>query len=221
MHQSRDLPHTGIYFPIGDGSDSLLDAPTGDMEATHDSEAQVPIDICLHPRWLVYSPPDDGFARPRESRANARNSTCITRVLQIIATSRLDFDDITWSNVYVAIWNLVEVHIGCVTANVPIMAPLVSRYSTGIPRVFRKTRPGPISKSHVGNQEGFRRMEEQSYRKGASAPTIGKGQQLSAEELEMAGLGAQGILVRKEVEQNSHARRSLEGGPVDMVVDSK
>ncbi|KAI4230612.1 MAG: hypothetical protein LQ349_006154 [Xanthoria aureola] len=146
--------------------------------------------------------------------------TCITRVLQIIATSRLDFDDITWSNVYVAIWNLVEVHIGCVTANVPIMAPLVSRYSTGIPRVFRKPRPGPNSKSHVGNQEGFRRMEEQSYRRGASAPTIGKGQQLSAEELEMAGLGAQGILVRKEVEQNSHARRSLEGGLVDMVVES-
>ncbi|KAI4222336.1 MAG: hypothetical protein L6R36_006220 [Xanthoria steineri] len=135
----------------------------------------------------------------------------------IIATSGLDFDDITWSNVEVAIWNMVEVHIGCVTANVPIMAPLGSRYSTAISRVFKKTTAGANSKSHVGNQEGFWRMEEASS---TSAPTIGKGQQLSAEELEMAGLGAQGILVRKEVEQNSHARRSLEGARVDMRVES-
>lgn len=62
MHQSRCLPHTGIHFPIGDGSDSLLDAPTGDMEPTHDSEAQIPTDICLGAGWLVYSPPDDCFA---------------------------------------------------------------------------------------------------------------------------------------------------------------
>ncbi|KAI4098850.1 MAG: hypothetical protein LQ339_006253 [Xanthoria mediterranea] len=138
----------------------------------------------------------------------------------IIATSRLDFEDITWSNVEVAIWNMVEVHIGCVTANIPVMAPLASRFSTAISRLLKRTRPGPISKSDVGNQEGFRRMEEQIYRRGATAPTIGKGQQLSAEELEMAGLGTQGILVRKEVEQNSHPRRSLGGGLVDMVVES-
>lgn len=219
MHQSRYLPDTGVFHLLGDGSCSLLDAPTDDLEAAHDEEAQIPVDIRLRARWLVCSF-HDCFARQRDSRANARSSTCITRVLQIIATSRLDFEDITWSNVEVAIWNMVEVHIGCVTANIPVMAPLASRFSTAISRLLKRTRPGPISKSDVGNQEGFRRMEEQIYRRGATAPTIGKGQQLSAEELEMAGLGTQGILVRKEVEQNSHPRRSLGGGLVDMVVES-
>lgn len=216
MHQSRYLPHAGVFHLLGDGPCSLLDALTDDLEAAPDEEAQIPIDICLRARWLVCSF-HDCFAGQRDSGANARSSTCITRVLQIIATSGLDFDDITWSNVEVAIWNMVEVHIGCVTANVPIMAPLGSRYSTAISRVFKKTTAGANSKSHVGNQEGFWRMEEASS---TSAPTIGKGQQLSAEELEMAGLGAQGILVRKEVEQNSHARRSLEGARVDMRVES-
>ncbi|CAL8582619.1 hypothetical protein XPA_008274 [Xanthoria parietina] len=68
-----DLPHTGIYFPIGDGSDSLLDAPTGDMEATHDSEAQVPIDICLHPRWLHMHHPCAADHRHIPSRLRRHN----------------------------------------------------------------------------------------------------------------------------------------------------
>lgn len=213
MHQPRCLPNAGIFFPINDGSDYILDAPTHDLEATHDNEAQIPIDICLRARWLVCSSHDDCFAWPRDRRANARSSTCITRVLQIIATSRLDFDDITWSNVYFATWNLVEVHIGCVTANVPVMAPLVNRYSTAIPRLCKNEIPGPIPKSHVGNGHGFRRMEEHACgmaaEEGALAPTIGMGQQLSEEELEMAGLGAQGILVRTDVEQNSYLKRPL------------
>lgn len=213
MHQPRCLPHAGIFLPIDNGSGSVLDAPTSDLEAAHDNEAQIPIDICLRARWLVCSPHDDCFAWPRDWRAKARSSTCITRVLQIIATSRLDFDDITWSNVYVAIWNLVEVHIGCVTANVPIMAPLVNRCSTAIPRLCKNEIPGPIPKSQVGNGYGFRRMEEpacgMAVEEGALAPTIGKGQQLSEEELEMAGLSARGIIVRTDVEQNSYPKRPL------------
>ena len=41
-------------------------------------------------------------------------------------TIRLDFDDPTWSNVDVAIWNMIESHIGSVAANIPLMGPLIT-----------------------------------------------------------------------------------------------
>ena len=41
-------------------------------------------------------------------------------------TIRLDFKDPTWSNVEVAIWNMIESHIGAVAANIPLMGPLIT-----------------------------------------------------------------------------------------------
>ncbi|KAL8940475.1 MAG: hypothetical protein Q9216_002804 [Gyalolechia sp. 2 TL-2023] len=119
---------------------------------------------------------------------------------------------------------MVEVHIGCVTANIPLMGPLFSRLGHVIGRFHlvkhRRLSSGAGStksaskqskntkKSQMNFERGFQRMEEEpdesELEEGTMTARIGKGETGSADELERAGLGATGILVRKDVEQQCY-----------------
>lgn len=169
----------------------------------------------LHTLYLLFP-----FSQVIYARADPPLSICITRVIQIIDTSQLDFDDITWSNVDVAIWNMVEVHIGCVTANIPLMAPLFSRLGNIVPRL-RSWRGNRLShdcdkwssassskytlKNHVGIEHDDRLGMELAGR--TMTPRIEKGKTNSADDIEMARLGGQGILVRNSLEQRSYPKQ--------------
>ncbi|KAI4127893.1 MAG: hypothetical protein LQ338_002978 [Usnochroma carphineum] len=150
---------------------------------------------------------------------------CITRVIQIVDTSRLDFEDVTWSNVNVAIWNMIEVHIGCVTANIPLMGPLFTRFGNLMHRfgLFghkRNSETGGTGSSHslakhtlkgrIGVEHEFQRIDDFRFgpeKEGRTmTPTIGKGEAHSDDEFELASLGAQGIMVRRDLEQNSYMK---------------
>ena len=56
-----------------------------------------------------------------KSLADSNGSVCLTRIVQLVDTIRLDFEDPTWSNIDVAIWNIIESHIGLVAANIPLV----------------------------------------------------------------------------------------------------
>ena len=132
-------------------------------------------------------------------------------------------DDITWTNVDVAVWNMVEAHIGCVAANIPLMGPLFSRLgkrlnlSDHMPSSWHggtKDKQSSVQSSakrtlrgHVGVEHGFKRMEEYgsgvrtSQLQGMVAPTIGTGDKLPDDVFEMENLGGQGIMVKTDLEQ--------------------
>ena len=113
---------------------------------------------------------------------------------------------------------MIEVHIGCVTANITLMGPLFSRLANRLKNSENKrsTRNGGVEvenssakhilRDHIGVEHGFQRMEDYNpgmeIGEGIMAPTIGKGEAHSEDGLEMGDLGVHGIVVRKDLEQS-------------------
>ena len=103
---------------------------------------------------------------------------CLSRIVQIVDSSRLVAYDITYSNVNVAIWNMLEAHIGALTANIALMGPIFTRIGKYLTRTCKptstwygtKNRGGeafsstdhhlPLQKKSKGLDHGFRRMQD-------------------------------------------------------------
>ena len=130
---------------------------------------------------------------------------------------RLDFEDPLWSNIDVAICNIVESHIGAVAANILLTGPVITRLgnqfdlSAMVPSSLRReTEKQSSSKyplgSHHGIDRGFRRMDNRGSGDraliGVTSPRIVKGS-FSASEgiyaLEEWGKGR--IKVKTDLEQ--------------------
>ena len=122
---------------------------------------------------------------------------------------------------------MVEVHIGCVTANIPLMGPLFSRlgkYVGGSWRLSHKlsSKNGGAGSSHSSTkhtlkgrfsaEHGLQRMDDFAYvseREGRTlTPTIEKGETHSDDEFELASFGEQGILVRRDLVQQSYSTQT-------------
>ena len=132
---------------------------------------------------------------------------CLTRIVQLVDTVQLDVSDLTWSNVDVAVWNMVESHIGCVAANIPLMRPIFARWA------FKGRLPGYGSSSqreahanqsmerrnigYRGTEFGFQRMND--YGLGKSEVVAGS----AGDSLEMNHVAVHGILVKTDLEQSS------------------
>lgn len=101
--------------------------------------------------WTVYSP---------------SISVCLTRTVQLVYTIKLDVKDLTWSNIDVAVWNMVESHIGSVAANIPLMGPLFVRVAKRLdhlsrPRVDKASSTRTVFE-HRETGRGFKRMNDHS-----------------------------------------------------------
>ena len=122
--------------------------------------------------------------------ANNDSRVCLSRIVQFVYTVRLDYNDITWSNVDVAIWNLVESHIGAVAANIPLLGPLITLLLGRFRTIVTTISPGhgqsgqQSSSEHVlGNmskpEHRFRRIDEDGSKGeesiGLSPPDVGRG----------------------------------------------
>jgi len=139
-----------------------------------------------------------------------------------VDTIRLDFKDPTWSNVEVAIWNMIESHIGAVAANIPLMGPLISLLGKQLHRLAKvpsskhgtSDKQGPSKHalgSHHAVGHGFRRIGDDGSGNrmlvGVASPEIGKGASESDEEMyKMDQLGKHGISVKTELEQDYGGR---------------
>ncbi|KAL9607297.1 MAG: hypothetical protein Q9167_007778 [Letrouitia subvulpina] len=145
--------------------------------------------------------------------------TCLGRIVQIVDSSRLNPEDITWSNVDVAIWNMVEVHVGSVATNLPLMAPLFKRMGKRLKLSERLhltwTKEGNDNQSAslykarepAGVEHGFKRMEELEFedptKQGIFTPIIGKGDAAFLDSMELVNLRAKGIMVKTDLEQTT------------------
>ena len=112
---------------------------------------------------------------------------------------------------------MIEVHVGCLAANIPLMGPLFSRLGKQFTIYKNKSsiRSGgsgseiPSAKrtlrDHIGVEHGFQRMEDYNSGveliEGTMAPTIGKGEAHSDDGIEMGSLGVNHIMVRQDLEQ--------------------
>ena len=111
---------------------------------------------------------------------------CLSRIVQIVDSSRLVTYDITYSNVDVAIWNMLEAHIGAVTANIALMGPLFTRLGKYLYGRYKPTTTwygtknrdreaftstdhhSPLQKKNKSMDHGFQRMQD-----GYDRPAIG------------------------------------------------
>ena len=152
------------------------------------------------------------------AEADSICSICLARIVQIVDSARLDDKDLTWSNTNVAIWNMVEVHLGCVAANVPLMGPLFYRINTKLrlSQRLHSTWPGVhtdgsskaehgLKGHHPGVEDGFQRMADfnprNNSREGTSAPSIRRADSSMFEPIELGYRGSHGILVRTDLDQ--------------------
>ena len=147
--------------------------------------------------------------------ADVGHSVCLARIVQLVDTTRLDYNDTTWSNVDVAIWNIIESHIGAVTANIILMGPVVSLLSKRARRYVmpatshqKNVDPGSSSyalTSYSRPEIGFKKIDDNIL--GVSTPTIEKGSsQVEPSSSETARSEHHGIKVRTDLEQNYHLR---------------
>ena len=149
---------------------------------------------------------------------NTSHSICLTGILRLIDTIRLDLKDITWTNVGPAVWNMVESEIGFVAANLPLMGPLFGKLRSRAEILLHaygssgKEDGVRASKSHSGtsHQKGFVRIGDRGH--GMISSPISHGQS-TFEDLELDSLPIQGIKVTNNLEQHSVA--------ADTVVSSK
>ena len=133
-------------------------------------------------------------------------------------TVRLDFKDPTWSNVDVAIWNMIESHIGAVAANVPLMGPLITLigrrinlltstssskdsglHGHGVPNEARgssgicKNKFGRVKNEGLGDTSFI----------AVNSPTVqGRASQPDNDAYAMDQLGERGIRVKTDLEQS-------------------
>lgn len=156
--------------------------------------------------------------RERKALADSSGSVCLTRIVQLVDTIRLNFRDPTWSNVDVAIWNMIESHIGAVAANIPLMGPLITLlgkqfyFSATAPSTKRgksdKQDPSVyVLGPHRGVEHGFKRMNDDGSADrtlvGMASPTIGGCvSELDEEMSNVDQLGRHGTRVKTELEQN-------------------
>lgn len=144
-----------------------------------------------------------------KSLANSNGSVCLTRIVQLIDTIRLDFKDPTWSNIDVAIWNIIESHIGLLAANIPLMGPLITLLGRRL-HLSVTTTPSKYDDAHK-LEHGFNRMDDDGSGDaslvGVASPTITKGaSNLDDEMYHMDQLGRQGVRVRTDLEQDTFQR---------------
>lgn len=161
--------------------------------------------------------------------ADSNASVCLTRIIQLVDTIRLDLKDPTWSNVDVAIWNMVESHIGAVAANIPLMGPLIAL----VGRRLHLSATIPSSRHGESHKRGgseyvlgslgilehrFKRMDYDGSGDATfmvvAPPRVQEGaSELDDEMHNMDQLGRKGIRVKTGLEQNygglMPARRSL------------
>ena len=132
-------------------------------------------------------------------------------------TIRLDFKDPTWSNVDVAIWNMIESHIGAVAANIPLMGPLITIVGRQIHLLVSTSSSkdsGPLGQGIPKGAQGssgifehkFRRMQDgglgDTSLMAVSSPVVqGRASQPDDEVYAMDQLGEQGIRVKVDLEQ--------------------
>ena len=133
-------------------------------------------------------------------------------------TIRLDFKDPTWSNVDVAIWNMIESHVGAVAANIPLMGPLITVVGRQI-HLLTSTSSSKDSGPHgQGIPKGarassgifehkFRRMKDEvlgdTSLMAVNFPAVqGKASQPDDETYAMDQLGEHGIRVKTDLEQS-------------------
>lgn len=141
-----------------------------------------------------------------KSLTDRNGSVCLTRIVQLVDTIRLDFKDPTWSNIDVAIWNIIESHIGLVAANIPLMGPLLTLLGRRL-HLSVTTVPSKYGDSHE-LEHRFNRMDDDGSGDatlvGVASPTITKGaSNLDDETYHMDQLGRQGVRVRTDLEQDT------------------
>lgn len=133
-------------------------------------------------------------------------------------TIRLDFKDPTWSNVDVAILNMIESHVGAVAANIPLMGPLITIVGKQIHLLTSTSsskNSGPhgqgIPKGARGSsgvfEHKFRRMKDEGLGDtslmAANSPAVqGRASQPDNEAYAMNQLGEHGIRVKTDLEQS-------------------
>lgn len=127
-------------------------------------------------------------------------SVCLTRIIQLVDTVRLDIDDETWSNVDVAMWNIVESHIGCVAANIPLMGPLFTRMRT----IFKSPSYPYFSRYKNGASESLSTKNVPSQFGSKSRFSFRPRIAHANEDSSMDGLTENGITVTTDLEQTSH-----------------
>ena len=137
-------------------------------------------------------------------------------------TIRLDFKDPTWSNVDVAIWNMIESHIGAVAANIPLMGPLITIVGRQI-HSLTSTSSSKDNRSHGRGipkearqssgifEHKFRRMKDEglgdSSIMAVNSPVVqGRASKPNDEAYAMDQLGERGIRVQTDVEQSYDSR---------------
>ena len=133
-------------------------------------------------------------------------------------TIRLDFKDPTWSNVDVAIWNMIESHIGAVAANIPLMGPLITLIGRRI-NLLTSTSSSKDSGPHgQGVPKGargssgicknkFGRMKNEGLGDtsliAVNSPAVqGRASQPDDDAYTMDQLGERGIRVKTDLEQS-------------------
>ena len=124
-HDTRDMPQSACVHYYGD-VDALYHglSDTYSPHANHlGSEAGRAAEdrdqLCVLDRRIVLLLSNSPYRRERI--ANKPGSVCLTRMVQPVDTIQLDVENLTSSNVDVAIWNIVESEIGLVAANMPLM----------------------------------------------------------------------------------------------------
>ena len=155
----------------------------------------------------------------RSAISDGNGSICLTRIVQLVDTIRLDFKDPTWSNIDVAIWNIIESHIGVVAANLPLMGPLVNLFARRLhlsvktaSSNHRGSQGQKLPKYELGSldtlEHGFKGTENDDSSGAArlvvvaSSITQQGSSDLGDEIYDMDHFGPQGIRVRTDLEQN-------------------
>lgn len=135
--------------------------------------------------------------------------------MQLVYTVRLDYEDVTWSNVDVSIWNMVECHFGAVTANIVLMGPVISLFGK---KLASRVRPAKShgenldtgSSSYVfssgrGPQRGFERIDDDLH--GVSTTIVGMRPWPNNDvHVDDNHLDDHGIRVNTDLEQNHGIR---------------
>ncbi|MCJ1304771.1 hypothetical protein MMC08_007584 [Hypocenomyce scalaris] len=153
---------------------------------------------------------------------------CISGIFRLIAISKINVLDITWSNVAGALLNMVESLLGFVSANIPLMGPLFNRLRGKTVRSHPSNYPTkqPFDNNNNNNnnnkntsslRQNFRGADDFERIYDDQGHLIGKGSVLvsagpvdaEAEAYEV-GLPMHGITVKTDVEQRIESRDDLD-----------
>ena len=167
LHQPASLHNQRFFFLRSDGLRHLCNADTSHLATTYDDEAKTRADSCIPHRRLV----SVIVITIYELYTNHSHNVCLTGIVRIIDTIRIDPEDMTYTNTGPALWNIVESNIGFVAANIPLMGPLLGKLYS---RVKSLPRSYPTEEIDSGNpasatskvltrhgfSKGFERMQD-------------------------------------------------------------